>query len=131
MKRVLLIAVAFGLGLAAMTFVDAQDKSKALMLAKLKHSQALLEGLATEDFASLERNSSALTLLSLENEWNVIQTADYRRLSEDFRRGTTSLTESAKAKNLEGATLAYVGVTLKCIECHKYVKSVQVGRTPE
>ena len=132
MKPALLVVVAFACGLAAISFADdvSADKAKALMLAKLKHSQTLLEGLATEDFKSLERSSSALTLLSLENDWNVIQTADYRRLSEDFRRSTKSLTESAQAKNLEGATLAYVGVTLKCIECHKYVKSVQVGQTP-
>ena len=28
----------------------------------------------------------------------------------------------AKAKNLDGATLAYVRLTMNCIECHKYVR---------
>lgn len=132
MKPVLLIAAAFAFGLTTISVAEelAADKTKALMLAKLEHSQALLAALATEDYAGLEKHSSALTLLSMENDWNVLQTADYRRLSEDFRRGTKSITEAAQAKNLEGATLAYVGVTLKCIECHKYVKSVQVGQTP-
>jgi hypothetical protein len=132
MKPALLFVVAVTLGLVATTFaaVASADKTKALMQAKLEHSQALLKGLATEDFAGLEKSSNALTLLSLENDWNVIQTAEYRRLSQDFRRSTKALTESAKAKNLEGATLAYVGVTMKCVECHKYVRSVEVGETP-
>ena len=132
MKPILLIVVALAFGTLAAaraTQADAQD-AKAFMRAKLEHSKALLEGLATEDFAQLEKHSDALTLLSLETDWHVIQTGEYRRLSEEFRRSTKSLTESAKAKNLDGATLAYVGVTMKCVECHKYVRSVQVGRTP-
>ena len=132
MKPTPLIAVALACGILAVTFATqarAQD-AKALMHAKLEHSKALLEGLATVDFVQLEKHSSALTLLSLETDWHVIQTGEYRRLSEDFRRSTNSLSEMAKAKNLDGATLAYVGVTMKCVECHKYVRSVRVGRTP-
>jgi hypothetical protein len=128
MKPTLLIAIALAFGTLAVTFVTDADETKALMEAKLEHSKGLLEGLATEDFDNLVKHSSALSLLSQETDWNVIQTPEYRRLSEDFRRNTNSLTESAKAKNLDGATLAYVGVTMKCVECHKYVRSVQVDR---
>ncbi|MBC8353189.1 MAG: hypothetical protein H8E66_14425 [Planctomycetes bacterium] len=132
MRPAVITAVAFAFGLVAITFAQdaGPDKTKAIMHAKLEHSQALLEGLATEDFARLAKHASTLSLLSLETDWNVIQTAEYRRLSEDFRRNTTKLTDAAKDKNLDGATLAYVGVTLKCVECHKYVRSVQVGVTP-
>ncbi len=132
MKSALITAVAFVFGLVAVAFAQgpAGDKTKAIMQAKLDHSQALLEGLATEDFDSLERHSSALTVLSLETDWNVLQTAEYRRLSEDFRRTTKSLAKAAKEENLDGATLAYVGITMKCVECHKYVRSVGVGSAP-
>jgi cytochrome c556 len=132
MKPTLLIAAAFALGIVASTFAReaGADRTKALMRAKLEHSQALLGGLATEDFDQLAVHSHALTMLSQETDWNVIQTAEYRRLSEDFRRDTRSLTESAKAKNLDGATLAYVRLTIKCVECHKYVRSVQDGQLP-
>jgi hypothetical protein len=130
MKPTLLVVFAFGLGLVAVAFAQdaGGDKTKAIMQAKLEHSQALLRGLATEDFNDLERHSSALTVLSLETDWNVLQTAEYRRLSEDFRRSAKSLTKSAKDENLDGATLAYVGLTMKCVECHKYVRSVRVGK---
>lgn len=132
MKPTLLIALAIALGMLVATFAGqaGAEDADTLMLAKLEHSKALLEGLATEDYAQLQKHSHALTLLSLETDWNVIQTGEYRRLSEDFRRSTKSLTDMAKAKNLDGATLAYVGLTMKCIECHKYVRSVKVGRTP-
>lgn len=129
MKAALSLAIAFAFGMLAVTFATEADEIRALMQAKLEHSKGLLEGLATEDFDSLVKHSSSLTLLSQETDWNVIQTAEYQRLSEDFRRGTKSLTESAKAKNLDGATLAYVGVTMKCVECHKYVRSVRVGQS--
>lgn len=130
MKPILTISVGFALGLVAVAFAQdaGGDKVKALMQAKLEHSQALLNGLATEDFEELARHSSALTVLSLETDWNVLQTAEYRRLSEDFRRSTKQLTDAAKDESLDGATLAYVGLTVKCVECHKYVRTVQVGR---
>jgi hypothetical protein len=132
MKPLVIIGGVFVLGLIAVAFSQdaGDDKNKAIMQAKLEHSQALLAGLATEDFKGLARHSSALTVLSLETDWNVLQTAEYRRLSNEFRRGTKKLKEAADEKNLDGATLAYVGLTMKCVECHKYVRSVGVGRTP-
>lgn len=134
MKYTLLIAGAITLCSLSMSSLpmtcgeDAQsDATTALMQAKLDHSQALLEGLATEDFDSLKRHAHELNLLSLENDWNVIQTGEYRRLSEEFRRKATDLSSAAAKKNLDGATLAYVGLTMKCVECHKYVRTVKVG----
>jgi hypothetical protein len=131
MKPTLLIAISVSFGILSTVLVrnTGAEETETLMQAKLEHSKSLLEGLATGDFAQLEKSANALTLLSLETDWQVIQTGEYRRLSEDFRRSTNSLQEMAKAKNLDGATLAYVGVTMKCVECHKYVRSVQVGRT--
>jgi hypothetical protein len=38
------------------------------------------------------------------------------------------ITESAEAMNRERAKLAYVGATPNCVECHKFVRSVQVGQ---
>ncbi len=131
MKILVLTAVVLSLGVAAYSLAQdaGTDKTKAIMHAKLDHSKALLKGLATEDFDSLAKHADALSLLSLEADWNVIQTAEYRRLSGDFRRSTKSLSEAAEENNLDGATLAYVGVTMKCVECHKYVRSVEIGQS--
>jgi hypothetical protein len=100
------------------------DKAKVIMQVKLDHAQKLLEGLAVEDFDNLTRNSNALTLLSMDTDWNIIQTSEYRRLSEEFRRSTKALTKSAQDRNLDGALLSYVGLTMKCVECHTYVRGL-------
>ncbi len=129
MKSLAIVTSVFLAGIlaVAVTLTDAneqpQPKAKTLMHVKLDHAQELIEGLATEDYNALAKHSNALTLLSQETDWSVIQTREYRRLSEEFRRNSDQLTKAAKNRNLDGATLAYVGLTMKCVECHKYVRS--------
>jgi len=98
------------------------------MRAKLVHSQKLLEALALEDYAAMAKHSQDLKLLSQESIWNVLQTEQYVLYSEDFRRRADALTAAAKNKNLEGASLAFVELTLNCVQCHKYVRDVRSGK---
>ena len=37
------------------------------------------------------------------------------------------LADMAKKKNLDQATIAYNQVTTRCVECHKYVRQVQLA----
>jgi cytochrome c556 len=97
------------------------------MRVKLSHSQKVLEGLTTQDFDMIAKNSQAMSLLSLETNWQVLQTAEYLDRSKDFRRTADALTEAAKKKNLDGASLAYVELTMNCINCHKYVRGVRMA----
>ena len=97
------------------------------MRVKLSHSQKVLEGLTTQDFDMIAKNSQAMSLLSLETNWQVLQTAEYLDRSKDFRRTADALTEAAKKKNLDGAALAYVEMTMNCINCHKYVRGVRMA----
>jgi cytochrome c556 len=55
----------------------------------------------------------------------VLQTPEYHDRSMEFRRSADAMTEAARKKNLEGAALAYVDVTMKCVACHKYVRQVK------
>jgi cytochrome c556 len=96
-----------------------------LMKQKLASAERVLGALALENFDGIVKDSERLSLLTLEESWNVVQTPDYRRESEEFRRAADALTAAAKAKNLDGATLAYVQVTMKCVHCHKYVRSAK------
>jgi hypothetical protein len=48
--------------------------------------------------------------------------------SNDFRRSADSIVQAAKAKNLDGAALAYVDMTLTCVRCHKHVRKVRETR---
>lgn len=95
---------------------------KPFMQRKLDHSKSVLEGLATEDFAMIAKNSQALSLLSQESNWNVLNTEEYLQQSRDFRRAVNSITEAAHAKNIDRATLGYIDLTVRCVGCHKYLR---------
>ena len=97
------------------------------MRQKLVHSQKILEGLTTDDLETVAKHSQELSLLSQAATWQVLQTPDYLQHSIEFRRAADALTEAAKKKNLDGAALAYVDVTMKCISCHKYVRGVRTA----
>jgi cytochrome c556 len=101
------------------------------MKLKLKHSQQVLKGLATEDFDLIAKNSQAMSLLCEDELWQVLQTPEYSARSAEFRRSVDAVTEAAKKKNLEAAALGYVDVTLKCVNCHKYVRKVRMARLEE
>ncbi|MDP6556577.1 MAG: hypothetical protein QGG71_18040 [Pirellulaceae bacterium] len=101
---------------------------KAFMRAKLVHSKNVLEGLTTENYDLIAKGSQQLTLLSLDTDWQVLRTSEYTWQSLEFRHTSQSLTDAAQKKNLDGATLTFVELTLKCVQCHKYVRSVEMAR---
>jgi hypothetical protein len=99
----------------------------AFMRLKLAHSQKLLEGIAVEDFKLIEKSAQDLSLLSREENWQVFETPEYLRHSEEFRRSVESIREAAAKKNVDAAALGYVGMTLNCVNCHKYVRDVRMA----
>lgn len=101
-------------------------KSREFMRRKLEHSQAVLEGIALEKFANIERHAQTLSLLSQAAEWQILASAEYKRHSEEFRRTAELLAEHARRKNIDGAALAYVQLTLNCVNCHKEVRRLQI-----
>lgn len=109
------------------TGVDKPNDVALFMRAKLGHSQHVMEGLALADYDLIERGAHDLALASQASSWQVLQTEDYARQSREFRRACESLRAAAKDKNLDGAALAWMEVTLKCIQCHKYVRDVGAG----
>ncbi len=131
MKR-LLIATAASVLVATLMiahgFTQKTDNVEEFMRAKLVHSQKVIEGLTTENFEMIAKNAQEMSLLSQATTWQVLQTPGYMQRSGEFRRSVDALTEAAKKQNLDGATLAYVDVTLKCVECHKYVRGVRNAR---
>jgi hypothetical protein len=114
-------AIGVPLTLAAQTTTQ-PDQVAPFMRVKLTHSQDVLEGLAVEDFDLIDRGAQQLSLTSEDASWQVLQTEDYARMSADFRRSCDRLREAARAKNLDGAALAWMEVTMKCVQCHKYIR---------
>jgi hypothetical protein len=101
-----------------------KDKGKVaeLMRKKLKHSQLILEGVAVGDFKKISESADELVLISRDAEWAAIKTPRYEIFSNQFRDNADDLIKKAKDKNLDGAALAYVDLTLTCVKCHKYVR---------
>jgi hypothetical protein len=123
MLRAVLLSSAAVLLLGVPVVAETPDQTKAFMRLKLIHTQNVLEGLATEDYALIAKSSQALVLASHESNWRVFQTPEYNQHSEDFRRIADALTKHAKEKNLDAAALDYVRLTTNCIHCHKYVRA--------
>ncbi len=107
------------------------ESPKPFMQRKLVHAQKVLEAIALEDFGQIEHHAQQLSLLSQAATWNVINTPEYLMHSREFRRAAERMRDAAKQKNLDAATLAYVQMTMKCVECHKHVRKVKTAAVPK
>jgi hypothetical protein len=104
------------------------DKVKELMHRKLENAQKVLEGIALNDFDKITKHAEELMLVSKAVEWRVMKTPRFEIYTNEFRRAADSLIERAKDKNLDGAALSYVDLTLTCVRCHKYVRDTRMTR---
>jgi hypothetical protein len=95
------------------------------MRQKLEFSKLILEGLTTENYESINKNAKALRRLSQASEWEVPtipNATDYVTFTAEFQRLCDELATKSKEKNIDGATLAYLRITMSCVNCHKYVR---------
>lgn len=102
------------------------ENIKPLMRKKLDHGKRILEGLTLEQFDKIASSARSLRLLSMEAGWNVLQTEEYQQQSDDFRRGCNSLEKAAQARDVHRAALAYVSLTVRCVECHSYMRENKI-----
>ena len=94
-----------------------------VMQVKLKRSQALLEALAKEDFKAIEESAASLVRISKATEFlRAYKTEEYEFQARVFQRSAEALAEKAKAKNIDGATLAYLDLTMSCVACHNHFR---------
>jgi cytochrome c556 len=120
------LALATGLS-GALAQTKRNRAAKEFMRDKLELSQRVLEGLATEDYDLIIAQATRLSAMSKEADWRVFENPDYDQQSVTFRRHVNSLVKAAKDKNLDAATLAYVRVTMSCVDCHKLVRGKLVA----
>lgn len=100
------------------------------MQQKLTHSQEVLEGLVTEDFDQIEKAAANMHTLSQAAEWQVIRTPTYDLFSKEFQTACTQLEKAAKEENVDGASLAWIRVTMTCLSCHKHIRNAKVAQIP-
>jgi hypothetical protein len=101
------------------------NKLHELMQRKLAASQKVLEGIALNDFGTIRKQAEELADISKQAEWRVLKSPEYELHSNDFRRIADNLAKNAKDKNIDGAALNYVELTLTCVKCHKHVRETR------
>lgn len=117
----------------------AQDKPKpvpppkkpTVMQRKLVFAQKILEGLAKEDYEKIGTNADGLIECVKEVTWKLNDTEKYVLYSNDFLRRVENLKKAAKTKNIDGAALAYVDMTLTCVKCHQYLRDEGIASAPD
>jgi hypothetical protein len=53
---------------------------------------------------------------------------EYVRHTTTFVRATEDLLDAAKRRDLEATPLAYVSLTLSCVQCHRYVARMRIAK---
>ena len=101
-----------------------------VMREKLEHAQQILAAIVVEDFETVEAEARALARLTEASAWSVFRTPEYKGHSADFLRASEALVEAARQRTIDGAALEYVNLTLKCVQCHKYVRGARVAGRP-
>ena len=98
-----------------------------LMQQKLDHAQQLLTAVVLGNHVNVERYANELVLISEASTWSPLQTPEYLHYASDFRESANSLMEEAGARNLDGVSLAYMEMTLTCVQCHKHVRGSRLA----
>lgn len=126
MKKTFALLAAVGVVVFGGSFLPAQVERSApageFMREKLDLSQKALEGVVIEDFEMVARSARRLGVMSGETAWRRYEHPLYEEQSVQFRRNVNLLVKAAEEKNLDAATLAYLRVTMSCVECHKLVR---------
>lgn len=99
-----------------------------VMREKLAHAQKILEAVVTSDWVSLETQSRELERLTKDPRWTVLKYPEYAKHSAAFVLAIQDLHRAAAQRDLEKTPQAYVAVTLKCVECHRYLARARIAQ---
>ena len=102
---------------------DPESPLKKFMRQKLHASNQILEGLCTEDLEMVSEGSDTLMKMSGEEKWRVSNDMMYRRYSTEFINAVDELQKEAKDNDMNGTSMAWVNVTMKCLKCHEWVRN--------
>jgi hypothetical protein len=128
--RIAFVTVVFitAMGLVATMAQSRRNRAaKEFMRDKLELSQRVLEGVVTENYELIITKGTRLSAMTKEADWRLFENPDYDQQSLTFRRQVDALVKAAKDKNLDAATLAYVRMTMGCVDCHKLVRGKLVA----
>lgn len=101
--------------------------AKEFMRDKLELAQRILEGVTMEDWDLIIAKGTKLGAMTQEADWRLFDNPDYDQQSKLFKQQTDALVQAAKKKDVDRATLAYVRLTMSCVDCHKIVRGKLVA----
>jgi hypothetical protein len=99
------------------------------MRQKMEASSLILEGLCTDDLKSVADGSQTLLKMPSEAKWRVSNDIMYRRYSTEFLHAVEELQKEAESNDIDGASMAWVNVTMKCLKCHKWVRNPVIAES--
>ncbi len=146
MVRIARFVLAFGLvgglsivvGIGIPCIATSQDRAEkkvvtpaieqaTFMRRKLEASNQILEGLVTEDSELVVKGAKILVEMCAAEKWQVKHDVMYKQYSAEFQQAAKKLVESAEKDNFDAATLKWIDTTMKCIECHKFVRGTRLA----
>lgn len=98
------------------------------MRRKLDASNQVLEGLLTEDSEMVAKGAKTLVEMSSAEEWQVRHDPMYKQFSGEFQQAAKKLLDAAEKNKVDEAALKWIDTTLKCIDCHKFVRGARIAK---
>ncbi len=92
------------------------------MKKKMEYSEKILAGLAKADFEAIEKNAKSMNALSQIEKWVQTGSPGYQAQLAALRSANKSLMRTAQEKDVDGASLAFMQLTLSCVQCHKIIR---------
>lgn len=102
--------------------VQLQTSKAGIMRMKLEPAKSILEGIAVGNYQAVRRSTEQIRLLTLDENWMHIQSESYREQTKNFERSLNLLKRMCDEKDMDGVTLAYMQVTMRCVECHRTLR---------
>ena len=128
-RIVIAIFVIGALNIGASADQAATPRLNKVMRAKLAHSQAILAGIVTSDWAALDRESRALALAVRDPAWGFALTEpEYLRQSDAFSRALQDLIEASAKRDLQSAADAQIALTASCVRCHVHMTRRRIAK---
>lgn len=99
------------------------DPTKAnLMRVKKGYAHRLLDAVVLQDYPTIREEAFRLKAVAETEDWSISTNEAYVRNTDAFIRAADALLRSAEEKNAEGTALAYMDLTLQCVQCHRHMK---------
>ena len=99
-----------------------------VMQRKLDHAHNLLDSLAVEDYEGLAASTERLMRLAEDASWVGRPDAQFTANLRRFTSSLETLRTAATEKDINGAALGYVDMTLRCVGCHQSLRGVRNAR---